>query len=100
MIKERETIKKEIVQETEAFICDNCGKEHKGKGLPKDWLEFSHQHSDWGNDSWESRQENHVCSPKCFKEKAIWVLNREDYPSLEFDMEMSKEFMKRLIEES
>jgi phospholipase C len=51
---------------TIGFICDVCKKEHIGEDVPDNWHSFSHQHSEWGNDSMDSWEYFHVCSAGCY----------------------------------
>jgi hypothetical protein len=51
-----------------SYKCDICQKEILSikNNLPDGWLNFSHSHKDWGNDSIDSIEYFDVCSPECF----------------------------------
>lgn len=44
--------------------CDACGV--SADGMPDTWLGFNHHHHGWGNNSCDSYEYFHVCSPECF----------------------------------
>lgn len=89
---------KEQRQVIVAVICDNCGKEHKGSKMPKEWHSFYGSHHEWGNDSVDSVEDYMVCSPKCYKEKMTEAVNHFDgYDSAEIDG-MAIQFAKNLVE--
>lgn len=79
------------------YKCDSCGMEANGS-LPSNWHSFSSSHSSWGNDSHESMEWFHVCSPACFKrivEKEVSRLDGEISPEIS---EMSLPFIKSLLQ--
>lgn len=55
--------------------CDNCHK--TASGDPDDWVELSWGHNDWGNDSVESGDRWHACSPPCLM--ALFKRVAEEY---------------------
>ena len=64
--------KKEIVKNTFVNIgyeCDVCGNKTDKVSLPDSWHEYTHSHNGWGNDSCDSVETFHVCSPKCYVEQ-------------------------------
>lgn len=66
MIKTRTTEVLRIERVAEKYICDNCKKEVSTNTLPNDWHEFTSGHDEWGNDSVDSIESYHVCSPACY----------------------------------
>ncbi len=76
--------------------CDCCGK-MAGEPFPKKWFNFSHGHSEWGNDSVDSYEYFDVCSPECFAnqlEKSIDEL--EGYRRSAKIADMNYDFAKTL----
>lgn len=72
--------KKEVTEFKKVTVgcrCDNCGKDVRGKDIPDDWHHFSSHHNDWGNDSIDSFEYYDVCSPECYIEKFIDVVDNE-----------------------
>ena len=64
--------KAEIVKNTFVNIgykCDICGVKTDEVSLPDTWHELTHSHSAWGNDSCDSVENFHVCSPICYVEQ-------------------------------
>ena len=65
-------IKKEIVKNIFVSIgyeCDICGVKTDKVSLPDTWHELTHSHNGWGNDSCDSVETFHVCSPSCYVEQ-------------------------------
>lgn len=73
--EQKQVTKLDIV--TTGYRCDNCGKETKADRLPDEWHNFSSHHNEWGNDSCDSYEYYHVCSPKCYIEKLTDVVENE-----------------------
>lgn len=57
-----QTVQKEI---TVGLECDICGATTDDED-DSQWTDVSHSHSNWGNDSCESFQTFHICSPQCY----------------------------------
>lgn len=78
--------------------CDNCGKVYSNRNFPDEWHNFSSHHNEWGNDSIESYEYYDVCSPECYVEKLIKVVDEmsEIYDGKVDDMEI--QFARRMVE--
>jgi len=64
--------RKEIVKNTLVSVgykCDICGVTTDIVSLPDTWHELTHSHNGWGNDSCDSVETFHLCSPKCYIEQ-------------------------------
>ena len=79
-----------------SVTCDGCGKtENK---LPDSWHEFSGHHHGWGNDSIESYEYFHACSPACYLKALKKAFSEfEEYKSAEIDS-FAYDFVKGLVE--
>jgi hypothetical protein len=76
----RKTEKKEVTSKQEVTIgykCDCCGKEINATQLPNEWHNFNSHHDEWGNDSIDSYEYYDVCSPKCYRDKMIQIVEGE-----------------------
>ena len=62
---------------TFGYICDNCNIEIRSASLLDGWHQFTSKHNECGNDSHESTQHYHVCSPKCYFEMIKSILESE-----------------------
>ena len=92
-IKEVKSTKKVVV----SVVCDNCGKENKGDRIPKDWHSYCSQHYEWGNDSFESVENYHVCSAECYIESLKNSFeDLKDYKSAEIG-NMNIQFVEKLV---
>lgn len=97
------TYKKEEVEKKVPVIvgvkCDSCKKEEEALDVPRSWCDISAMHHEWGNDSFESSQDYHACSPECYFE-ILMTINKEfkNRHTTEIRTEMGKEFMDDLIE--
>ena len=95
--KQKKVTEKKYV--TVGYKCDNCGKEIKGSRRPKEWHHFSSHHNEWGNDSIDSYEHYTVCSPKCYVEKLIKVVDSELSGRYDAEIDdMSIQFARRMVE--
>lgn len=90
------TSKQEV---TIGYKCDCCGKEIYETQLPREWHNFNSNHDEWGNDSVDSYEYYDVCSPKCYKDKIIEIVEGE-YKNRKFATidEKSIQFARLLVE--
>jgi hypothetical protein len=101
-------------------VCDSCGKTWRKPPEPKNspfltaeerveaerrraedpywsWHNFDRHHSDWGNDSVESRESYDACSPECYLSLlAEAVAALDGYPTGEVD-DMPVMFVSALL---
>ena len=79
------------------YQCDICKKIHKGEDYPNDWYYFKGEHSEWGEDSYESTKWCLVCSFECYiKQLKQLYKNLCDYPSA-IIADMPIKFVKKLL---
>lgn len=62
-ILRHKTVKQEV---TAGYRCDVCEREADPVTFDREWFGFNHLHHAWGNDSIDSVERFHVCSPECF----------------------------------
>lgn len=84
------------------YKCDSCKKEIDTNYLPDTWFKFCSFHHEWGNDSCDSFETYHVCSPKCYFELIEkQIIENKNYESFKInDIPWNKFFyylLKKLL---
>jgi|GEM_PF-4304635 len=79
------------------YKCDNCGKEVSQTRFPDEWHQFRSGHNEWGNDSYESIERNQVCSPDCYVEKLIKLVDEMENINDGQVGDMQIKFAKRMV---
>jgi hypothetical protein len=90
----------EIKKVTVGYKCDFCNNTVEAKYLPDSWITIRSQHSEWGNDSCDSVEYNHLCSAKCYLLQ-VKKLEKKESRRYTFEIEgtMNMPFIKDFLKE-